>query len=231
MRSKNLITAFLIGILTTGTLVAQNEDAARRERWEQRRRNRQSQENRSFSPLELHGMIGSGENLEVSIKNPETGESQWVKLRDKKAKWYVESANPLARSVVVRLNGMALKLDLTANTGEPMSIAPQPTPLSADEVAAEANKGRIIVNGLDAKQAVARMIEMRKTGQRPTQKEMQEFGNAIRQLTPEQRTQYFTEIRTEVEKSGINFGPPGGRGGNRGGNADDAGNSGNGRGR
>lgn len=215
MRLKTALVLVLTTLLGAGVLPAQENRRSRSERggertfersgrsdrgaWGDRggwggRERRGATERASYAPLELHGMIGSGDSAQVSISNPETGESQWVRVRDSKAKWYVESANPKSRSVVVRLDGMALKLEMITNTGEPMSIAPQPTPLSADEAAAE---GALVgVNtGFDAKSIASQMMAARASGQPPTPEQMQAFGEQIRAMSPEQRTQVFSELR------------------------------------
>ncbi|MDR2981603.1 MAG: hypothetical protein LBV12_05075 [Puniceicoccales bacterium] len=208
MNYKTAIALFCVtSLLGASAAFAQENRDDRRERRFRQDRGREAPERASFAPLELHGMIGSGDNMEVSITNPQTNESQWVKVRDKTAKWYVESANPAARSVVVQMNGMAVKLEMIRNTGEPMSIAPQPMALSADQAAAEAARGNTI-GGLNPKEIAARMAAMRTSGERPSREEMEAFGKQVQALTPEQRTQFFSEMRSEMQKAGVDFGAP-----------------------
>jgi hypothetical protein len=149
----------------------------------------------STAPLEMHGLIGRGENAQVSITNPSTGESQWVRVRDTKAKWYVESVNPKSRSAIVRMDGMTLKLEMVTTTGEPMSITPQAVSLGA-------GAGTEILAGstgtFRASEEAATLIELRRgsgTGQGPTPEQMQAFGDRMRAMTPEQRTQVFEQFR------------------------------------
>ncbi|MDR2863391.1 MAG: hypothetical protein LBV54_05920 [Puniceicoccales bacterium] len=66
-------------------------------------------------PLEIHGFLGHGENLEVSLTNPVTRECLWVRVRDRSAKWYVESADPVARTAVVVVDRVPVTLVVRAS--------------------------------------------------------------------------------------------------------------------
>ncbi len=208
MNTKVLLSSLLVlGGVCAPLLQAQpaprQNNAARRDWQADRQRTGQVvQQRTSYTPLTLNGMIGSGPNLEVSLTNPETKESHWVRVRDRKARWYVESANPPARSVVVRLDGIPLQLRMVANTGEPMSISPQPVQLSAQEAEART------IGGLNAKTIAAEMIARRASGQPPSREEMQQFRQQVDSLTTEQRSTFFTELRSEMQKNGADFGPP-----------------------
>ncbi len=80
--------------------------------------------NTAQQPLELHGFVGNGKNLEVSLTNPGTRECRWVRLRDENAKWFVESADPEKRTAVVRLDGVSLNLEMVHPNETPLSITP-----------------------------------------------------------------------------------------------------------
>ncbi|MDR2844603.1 MAG: hypothetical protein LBV28_00730 [Puniceicoccales bacterium] len=73
-------------------------------------------------PLEIRGFVGSGENLEVSITNPQTRECHWIKVRDENAKWYIDRADPIARTAVVRMDGILINLEIVKPTETPLPI-------------------------------------------------------------------------------------------------------------
>jgi len=78
----------------------------------------------STQPLEIRGFAGFGDNLEISLTNPRTRECHWVRLRDRDAKWYVKSADPIARTAVVELNGTTIDVEMVKASETPMPIRP-----------------------------------------------------------------------------------------------------------
>ncbi|MDR2982650.1 MAG: hypothetical protein LBV12_10440 [Puniceicoccales bacterium] len=82
-------------------------------------------------PLELHGFVGSGDKMEISLTNPSTRECHWVKLRDENAKWYVESADAKSRTAVVRMDGMSINLEMVKASETPMTTNSRFVPQAA----------------------------------------------------------------------------------------------------
>jgi len=74
--------------------------------------------------FEIRGFCGSGDNLEVSITNPATRECHWVKVRDPEAKWFVESADPVARTAVIKINDVSLDIEMAKPSEMPTPIRP-----------------------------------------------------------------------------------------------------------
>jgi hypothetical protein len=130
-------------------------------------------------------MFGSGENAWVSITDAGTGASKWVRVRDPNPneKWFVESVNPRNRSAIVRMDGMALKLEMITNTGEPMSIAPQPVSLPVSDAGADAT-------AFDARGVAAEMM-----ASRGNPEQIRAFAERMREMTPEQRLQVAAQFR------------------------------------
>lgn len=79
-------------------------------------------------PLELRGFAGSGDNLQVSLTDPRTRECQWVRVRDDNARWYVESADANTRTAVVRMDGIAINLEIAKASEVPIPITSRYTP-------------------------------------------------------------------------------------------------------
>lgn len=73
--------------------------------------------------LEIRGFYGSGDALEVSLTNPLTRECHWVKVGDSDARWKVTSADPVARTAVVEMNGMVISVSMAQVDERPLSIA------------------------------------------------------------------------------------------------------------
>ncbi|MDR2429382.1 MAG: hypothetical protein LBD14_00495 [Puniceicoccales bacterium] len=92
------------------------------------RRPRVQQSGTTQQPLEIRGFTGTGDNLEISLTNPATRECHWVKIRDEDAKWYVESADPITRTATVRMNGIAMSLEMAKANEAPIPITPAATP-------------------------------------------------------------------------------------------------------
>jgi hypothetical protein len=150
--------------------------------------------------------MGRGENALISITNPITGESQWVRLRDNRAKWYVESINPKTRSVVVLLNNMSVKLEMitTAGDGTPETVRPQPKQITDPASVAENSPGAgeqssAASSAFDPKaiasQMMSQMASFRAGGQAPTSEQAQAFGAKMSALSTEQRQQVFAQLR------------------------------------
>jgi hypothetical protein len=146
--------------------------------------------------------MGRGENALISITNPDTGESQWVRLRDERAKWYVESINPKTRSVVVLLNNMSVKLEMitTAGDGTPETIRPQPTQIAAagaGSVAEGPGSGDSSSGSasFDPKSIASQMLALRAGGQASTPEQAQALMDQMRSLSSEQRQQVFEQVR------------------------------------
>jgi hypothetical protein len=146
--------------------------------------------------------MGRGENALVSITSLETGESQWVRVRDGRAKWYVESVNPRARRATVRMDGMTIDLQIIPTTGDgtPAGVRPGPrlTAIGGVEGAAVGGDATAPAGGdtaFDAKGIAAQMLAARDSGQRPTPEQMQAFGEQMRGLTREQRSEVFNQFR------------------------------------
>jgi hypothetical protein len=150
--------------------------------------------------------MGRGENALISITNPVTGESQWVRLRDNRAKWYVESINSKTRSVVVLLNNMSVKLEMitTAGDGTPETIRPQPTQITAAASVAEnlpgaGEQSSAASAAFDPKaialQMAPQIASLRAGGQAPSPEQAQAFGAQMSALSAEQRQQVFAQLR------------------------------------
>ncbi|MDR1817244.1 MAG: hypothetical protein LBR07_03490 [Puniceicoccales bacterium] len=169
-------------------------------------RRQQPTERAASISLELHGMIGRGADALVSITNIETGESQWVRVRDPRAKWYVESVNPRARSAVVTMQGMSLKLEMITSTGEPMSIRPQPSALSAGDASPDGG-----FNSDSARLMATRMLSF-DPGNPASRAQMMTIGEEMRSLAPEQRQMVFEQLR-EMRAGGNGPGSAGSAGG------------------
>jgi hypothetical protein len=155
-------------------------------------------ERASYAPLELRGIMGRGENALISITNPETGESQWVRLRDERAKWYVESMNLKNRSVVVRLHGMVLKLEMipTSSDGTPGGFRPPPVQVATSaEVAGRDVQTPSSGGAFDPATLASQMLAFQAGGQQSTPEQIRAFGEQMRSLTMEQRTQLFEQLR------------------------------------
>ncbi len=65
-------------------------------------------------PLVLRGFFGRRESPEVSLTRSDTGQSEWVRVGDKTAKWFVESADPPAGTATVSYEGATLHLKLAS---------------------------------------------------------------------------------------------------------------------
>ncbi|MDR1498191.1 MAG: hypothetical protein LBS59_07275 [Puniceicoccales bacterium] len=78
--------------------------------------------------LEIRGFTGRGADLEISITNPATRECHWVKVRDPDAKWFVESADPIARTAVVRMNGIPINIEIVKASENPIPIVASGAP-------------------------------------------------------------------------------------------------------
>jgi hypothetical protein len=85
---------------------------------------------RLIQTLEIRGFSGRGDDLEVSLTNPATRECHWVKVRDADSKWYVESADPVLRTAVVRVNGATLDVEMAKPTLTPTPIRPAAVPVT-----------------------------------------------------------------------------------------------------
>ncbi|MDR1817282.1 MAG: hypothetical protein LBR07_03710 [Puniceicoccales bacterium] len=78
----------------------------------------------SAQTYEIRGFAGRGADLEVSITNPATRECHWVKVRDPEAKWFVESADPVARTAVIKINDVSLDIEMAKPSEMPTPIRP-----------------------------------------------------------------------------------------------------------
>lgn len=93
-------------------------------------------------PVELRGFYGSGKDLLVSLTRVETGESAWVKVGDKSAKWPVEAADVDDGTADVKFDNMKLHLKL-ARAGETGDAQPAASPAVVqvvEQVKTEAKK-------------------------------------------------------------------------------------------
>jgi hypothetical protein len=155
-------------------------------------------ERASYVPLELHGIIGSGDKALVSITDATTRESSWVRVRDSKAKWYVESVNAKACSAVVSKDGMVMDLKMIRTTGEPMSITSpvMPQALGAEMFGAQGYADE----AFDPQTLAAQILEFQSgTPMTPDQTLSAQFlGERLRAMTPEQRRQVSSALRANV---------------------------------
>jgi hypothetical protein len=148
----------------------------------------------SNAPLELHGMMGKGDKAQVSLTDPATGESQWVRVRDAKAKWFVEGVDFRSRSAIVRLEGGApMKLEMILTTGEPMSITPRVAPLPAGEFGMVGNLMPGSVE-FDARDTAMQFLALQSTGSEASGEQRRAFYEQMRAMSPEQRNRVFSQL-------------------------------------
>lgn len=77
----------------------------------------------STTPPEYSGVFGTGESIEFSLAVPGSGRPRWIRLRDPKAPYFVESHDPKSDTITVRLAGGSKRIALRKEappTGVPL---------------------------------------------------------------------------------------------------------------
>jgi hypothetical protein len=147
--------------------------------------------------------MGFGEDALVSITVTQTGESQWVPLRSRKAKWYVENINYKNRSVIVRMSDntpLELKMIPLAGAGTPETVRPQSAQVvnlgapAENTVGSSAQPAVSPVAAFDPKAIASQMVALRGSA---SPEQFRAFGEQMRSLNPEQRQQVFELLRAQ----------------------------------
>lgn len=147
-------------------------------------------------PVELRGFYGSGKDLMVSLTRVETGESAWVKVGDKNAKWPVEAADVDDGTADVKFDNMKLRLKLAraGETGEAQPAAPTAAAVQvAEPVKKEVKKsgfGALSAEGRTAMQTAMKQAREAAHAAHP------EFYDRSKPLTAEQQA-----AKAELEKA------------------------------
>lgn len=100
--------------------------------------------------VELRGVLAFDDEARFSLYNPTTQKSVWVKLKDKRAPYFVDSYDPVKQTITVTVNGLRQQLHISkpgdemASSGgasrppvnvpvQPPRIAREPEPIEEDD--------------------------------------------------------------------------------------------------